>query len=158
LPEKPFLEDEAFYRALLRTDARVRQSPHVKVFTSTRTNGRVAVGFSEQLRYWAALDQSGNEQLVEPVEAILAKFRNRQKLRLWWQAQGQLSCPDDIVQIAQNLLVDANWLTTEIEKCRFFGQLWEKVEEAIARGPWAEQWTPVSITTAIQDLRTFVRS
>ncbi|GAB3893238.1 glycosyltransferase family 2 protein [Spirosoma agri] len=158
LPEKPFLEDEAFYKALLRTDARVRQSPHVKVFTSTRTNGRVAVGFSEQLRYWAALDQSGNEQLVEPVEAILSKFRNRQKLRLWWQAQGQLSRPDDIVQIAQDLLVDANWLMTEIEKSRFFGQLWEKVEEAIARGPWAEQWTPVPITAAIQDLRTFVRS
>lgn len=42
LPQKPFLEDAAFYRALLRTDAKVRQSPRVKVFTSTRQQGRVS--------------------------------------------------------------------------------------------------------------------
>ncbi|QIP15922.1 glycosyltransferase family 2 protein [Spirosoma aureum] len=158
LPEKPFLEDEAFYKALLRRDARVRQSPAVKVFTSTRMDGRVAVGFSEQLRYWADLNQAGKQQIVEPVDAIITKFQNRQKLRVCWQNRQQSLCMNALAQIALDLRLDVNWLHDEIRGNSFFGQLWERIEEKMAQGDWAKHWPLVPITTAIQHLRHFCKS
>jgi glycosyltransferase involved in cell wall biosynthesis len=157
LPEKPFLEDEAFYKALLRMDARVRQSPAVKVFTSTRMDGRVAVGFSEQLRYWADLNQAGKQQIVEPGDAIITKFQNRQKLRVWWQIKEQSPDINELVPIAQALRLEANWLSDEISRSCFFGQLWERIEEKMAQGDWAKHWPLVPITTAIQHLRHFCK-
>ena len=155
LPERPFLEDEAFYRALLRTDAKVRQSPHVKVFTSTRTEGRVKVGFSEQLRYWANLSQTNQCQLAEPAEAVILRLRNRQKLRQCWKQRPHADTA--IRAIATDLLVEADWLARELQKSCFFGQLWEKVEEKMATGPWTTRWQPVPITTSIQEFRAFLR-
>lgn len=157
LPEKPFLEDEAFYRALLRTDAKVRQSPHVKVFTSTRTQGRVAVGFSEQLRYWANLSQSKQCQVAEPAEAVVIRLRNRHKLRQCWQQQ-QPTGTTLRTAIAAELMIDPDWLARELQSSSFFGQLWEKVEEKMASGPWTTYWQPVPITTGIQKLRTFLKT
>jgi glycosyltransferase involved in cell wall biosynthesis len=155
LPEKPFLEDEAFYRALLRTDAKVRKSPHVKVFTSTRTQGRVAVGFSEQLRYWGRLRQSNQCQVAEPAEAVVIRLRNRHRLRHCWEQR----ISDLAMQavIASELMIDADWLSHELQGNTFFGQLWEKVEDQMALGPWTAHWIPVPITTGIQTLRTFLK-
>ncbi|UHG92847.1 glycosyltransferase [Spirosoma oryzicola] len=157
LPEKPYLEDEAFYKALLRMDAKVRQSPHVKVFTSTRTDGRVDIGFSEQLRFWANLDHSGKDQLVEPPAALILKFRNRQKLRAYWHNRSQATGLNDLTPIAQELCIDDQWLKIELKMNPFFGQLWEKVEAKMQQGQWSACWQLVPITTAIQDLRTFLR-
>jgi glycosyltransferase involved in cell wall biosynthesis len=155
LPDKPFLEDEAFYRALLRTDAKVRKSPHVKVFTSTRTQGRVAVGFSEQLRYWGRLRQSNQCQVAEPAEAVVIRLRNRNRLRHCWEQR----ISDLAVQtaIASELMIDADWLTRELQRSPFFGQLWEKVEDQMALGPWTARWIPVPITAGIQALRSFLK-
>ena len=158
LPEKPFLEDEAFYRALLRTDAKIRQSPQVKVFTSTRQQGRVAVGFSEQLRYWSKLNQLSKCQLAEPAEAVILRLRNRQALRVCWQMRDQAGRADVLTEIAQALMIDANWLWQEVQKSQYFGQLWEKVEQKLATGRWTGQWQPVSIITAIQALREYLNA
>lgn len=156
LPEKPFLEDAAFYRALLRTDAKVRQSPHVKVVTSTRQQGQVAVGFSEQLRYWATMSRSSRCQIAEPADAVVLRLRSRQALRRCWQQRAQLSHADELAGIAQNLLLDPQWLYRETQKSSFFGQLWEQVEKKMAQGPWAKSWTFVPITSAIQHLREYL--
>ncbi|SDY49077.1 glycosyltransferase [Hymenobacter psychrophilus] len=83
LPVVPFLEDEALYQALLRHDLRVRHSPAVRVFTSGRQQGRVAVGLSWQLREWARL---GAQQLLVPDPATLVHELNlRRRLRQQWQ-------------------------------------------------------------------------
>ncbi|UFH56943.1 glycosyltransferase family 2 protein [Spirosoma sp. KNUC1025] len=154
LPKRPFLEDEAFYRALLRMDAKVRKSPSVKVFTSSRMEGRVAVGFSEQLRYWSAMNQTNQCQMAEPAEAVIIRLRNRRRLRQCWQMH-----PQDWVtlqQIAGDLRIDPHWLLHELERSRYFGELWEKIDEKMATGLWASHWQPVPITTAIRAIRTYL--
>ncbi len=156
LPEIPFLEDEAFYRALIRMDAKVRKSPHVKVYTSTRMQGRVAVGFSEQLRYWATMDQSNQCQLAEPAKAVIIRLQNRQRLRLYWQLRDQSTDTNLFEEIAHNLHIDPNWLMEQADTSKFFGELWEKVDEKMATGPWATRWQAVPITTAIRDMRNYL--
>lgn len=153
LPQVPHLEDEAFYRALLRIDAKIRKSPHVKVLTSSRMEGRVAVGFSEQLRYWKTLNQRGQCQLAEPAEAVVIRLRNRQRLRACWQDRTQT---DPLRTVARELGIDYRWLAYELTENQYFGQLWEKVEQAITAGRWSKIWQPVPITTAIHGLRTFL--
>ena len=156
LPQKPYLEDEAFYKALLRTDAKVRQSPQVKVTTSTRQDGRVAIGFSEQLRYWSVMVRQNKCQVAEPAEAVILRLRNRQHLRAYWNARTQPD-PDALLSIATDLLLDPAWLYRMVQKCTFFGQFWEQVEKKMATGSWSKQHRSVSITTAIQGLRKFLR-
>lgn len=83
LPVVPYLEDEALFQSLLRHDLPVRHSPAVRVYTSGRQQGRVAVGLSWQLREWASL--GGREDLVpDPVEYV-AELRLRRELRQHWQ-------------------------------------------------------------------------
>ncbi len=154
LPEKPFLEDEAFYKALVRTDAKIRQSPHVKVITSSRMQGRVAVGFSEQLSCWSKMQQANQCQVAEPAEAVITRLRNRQRLRHYWQTRGQSASLYPLQTVASELFIDPAWLVNKARESRFFGELWEKVEEKMATGKWATQWQPVPITMAIQELRS----
>ena len=157
LPEKPYLEDEAFYKALLRTDAKVRQSPYVKVFTSTRMEGRVGIGFSEQLRYWSKMVRLSKGQVAEPAEAVILKFRSRQRLRTYWNARNQAGHVDALLPVAADLLLDPEWLNRMVQKSLFFGQLWEQVEKKMTTGDWARKWKPVPITTGIQAMRAFLR-
>lgn len=158
LPEKPFLEDEAFYKALVRTDAKIRQSPHVKVFTSTRMQGRVAVGFSEQLRYWSRMQKANQCQLAEPPAAVITRLRTRQQLRACWQTRSQTAAATALETMADALFIDPAWLSNEMQKSHFFGEFWEKVDEKMATGQWATQWQPMPITAAIQELRTYLKS
>lgn len=156
LPETPFLEDEAFYRALVRIDAKVRKSPRVKVVTSSRMQGRVAVGFSEQLRYWSTMNEANQCQLAEPAAAVLRRLQNRQRLRLVWQQHDPYSTMPLIEQIANELLIDTDWLVGQVQRTRFFGALWESVEAKMTSGRWATQWPSVSITVAIRDMRNYL--
>ena len=156
LPETPFLEDEALYQAMMRMDAKVRKSPDVKVFTSSRMQGRVAVGFSEQLRYWSAMKQANQCQLAEPAEAVIIRFRNRSLLRTCWQTRGQDTATNRLQRIAEELRIDADWLINEVRQSRFFGEMWEKIDKKMAIGSWATHWQPVPITVAIQTMRTYL--
>jgi hypothetical protein len=155
LPAVPHLEDEALYRALLRVDARVRQSPAVRVFTSTRTQGRVAIGFSEQLRYWDKMNQNGCGQVVEPATAIIRKIRARRQLRACWQQPISLS-NSALCAVAKALSLDPRWLISQLTECRYFGQLWERVEQQIADTNCGN-CKPEPITDAIARLRAFLR-
>lgn len=157
LPQLPYLEDEAFYRALLRTDARIRKSPQVRVFTSTRMAGRVEVGFSQQLAYWADMNGAGREQVVEPAEAVVTRIRNRQRLRFCWQAQAFSRAQEHLRLVAEELRLDPHWLAQEVTKHPFFGQLWERVETELTPGRWVAAWPLSPITQAIQELRAYIR-
>jgi hypothetical protein len=154
LPKVPHLEDEALYRALLRVDARVRKSPTVRVFTSARLAGRVAVGFSEQLRHWAGQNQAGCEQMVPSVPAALRLFRARQHLRRAW-AESE-NTPG---LMAANRLLDLNpvWLAYQLADCGYFGQVWERVEAELQQTNWFSQWPAQPIDEAIAALRSFTQ-
>lgn len=158
LPDVANLEDEALYRALLRTDTPVRKSPHVLVTTSTRMQGRVDVGFSEQLRYWASLNQKQQCQLVESPDALVCRFQNRRQLRRLWQ-QRKNSVPSiDLNAVAISLSIDAEWLYCQFNEAAYFGQLWEIVEARIDSSIWANRWPCVPIKTAIAQLRQMVNA
>ena len=154
LPDVANLEDEALYKALLRTDTRIRKSPRVLVTTSTRMQGRVEVGFSEQLRYWDTLNQTQQCQLVESPDALVCRFQNRQHLHQLWRQQHKSSpiC-GTLFTIAARLMVDAVWLHCRFSEAIYFGQLWEDVEARMATGAWARHWPPVPIKAAIAQLR-----
>ena len=158
LPNVPHLEDEALYRALLRTDTPIRKSPQVRVTTSTRTMGRVDVGFSEQLRYWEALNETSQSQLVEAPQAIHQRLMNRYRLRIIWQKRHISQPIDELICIADKLMVDADWLIGQLNEATYFGQLWETVEGRQATGPWASYWQPVPVKTAISELRLLIHS
>ncbi|MVM38100.1 glycosyltransferase [Spirosoma sp. HMF3257] len=158
LPNVPYLEDEALYKALVRMDTRIRKSPQVRVMTSSRMQGRVEVGFSEQLRYWETMNQARKCQVVEAAGAIVQRIQNRQRLREIWQNRAtQVQIPE-LDEIAANLLIDSDWLCCQVVKSCYFGQLWERVEEQLATGKWASVWPLVPITTAIDELRLFLRT
>lgn len=158
LPHVSHLEDEALYRALIRTDTPIRKSPHVRVTTSTRLYGRAEVGFSEQLRYWEALNQTHRCQLVEPAGAVIQRLRSRHQLRRFWQLSMRERSAAQLKIIASDLMIDAAWLGDQIEQSRYFGQLWEAVETQLTTGDWTTHWPLMPIETAIRELRLFLRS
>jgi glycosyltransferase involved in cell wall biosynthesis len=157
LPQVPYLEDKAFYNALIGIDAKVRKSNAVKVYTSTRMAGRVEVGFSEQLKKWNGLARKHAAQLVEPAEALLIKFKNRFALRKCRQIYLKTGrCPKEVISIARALSISAVWLKIQLENSRYFGCLWQQVEKKMVDGKWNAIWKPVPITIAIAELRLFI--
>ena len=158
LPNVPHLEDEALYRALLRTDTPIRKSPQVRVTTSTRTRGRVDVGFSEQLRYWEGLNETSQCQLVEAPQAIYRRLVNRHRLRIIWQKRHINQSADGLTRVATDLMVDACWLRGQLNQATYFGQLWENIENRQATGPWASYWQSVPVKAAISELRLLIQS
>jgi hypothetical protein len=121
LPPEPWLEDIAFYQALLRVDARLRHSLRVRVATSPRPLGRTGFGFAVQLNEYAAMGRAGVPFLVEPPAAFEARVRLRAELRECWR-RGRLT-----PGLARRLGVDATWLATRLA-APAFGALWEAVE------------------------------
>ena len=156
LPDVPHLEDEALYTALVRTDTRIRKSPHVRVTTSTRMQGRVAIGFSEQLRCWDAQNQANQCQLVEAPDVIICRLRNRNRLRVVWQNHLTKPVSVELQRIASELLIDADWLRHQLKQAPYFGQLWVAVETQMATSKWASYWPPVPIALAINKLRSYL--
>jgi glycosyltransferase involved in cell wall biosynthesis len=154
LPEVPFLEDSAFFQALNCIDARIRKSCRVKVYTSDRQQGRVEVGFSEQLKKWNEQKQQCRPQMVESVQAELMKYECRKLLRLSWKyyhQYGRLNKPT-ILKVARLLSISADWLFTQIIGVDYFGKLWQQVEADLSL-KWNHQWKPLPISEAITYLR-----
>jgi len=154
LPEVPYLEDEAFYKALVRVDARVRKSPLVRVTTSARMQGRVAVGFSEQLRCWATMNKNGQCQLAEPAGAWAVKFICRHKLRHLWDNRWGANLEAPLADIATQLCISADWLSETVHHYRYFGEFWQVVEQQMVKEQtWGKKWPLVPINEAITELR-----
>lgn len=157
LPQVPYLEDNAFLDALNSIDAKVRRSNQVKVYTSTRTQGRVPIGFSEQLNVWKNLAASSATQLAEPADASIIKLQNRAALRNYRNhfLQTNIHTPH-LKNVAQSLSIKHVWLQQQLEACNYFGALWQKVEQNMVSGTWSKKWQAVPITNAIHDLRLFI--
>lgn len=160
LPQVPHLEDNAFYQALQQMDIRIRKTPAVKAYTSTRLSGRVAVGFSEQLKKWSGYIKNGHMQEAEPAAAWLIKFRCKRMLRECRNQYLQHGFYDQqlLQAVAQDLLLDPKWLHEALIGNPYFGLLWENVRLEFGSGKWCKKWELVHITQAINDLRSFVNN
>ncbi|EOR93658.1 hypothetical protein ADIARSV_3167 [Arcticibacter svalbardensis MN12-7] len=157
LPQVPNLEDMAFHQALIRHDAKIRKSFNVKVYTSSRIQGRVDIGFSEQLRQWT-LDSAANKtQQVESVEIQLRKFKLRKRLRkCWLEFQNRGLPQQELIDLASLLKFKIEWLHTQFTTAPYFGILWEAVEKALHQAHWQQSQRPQPIMKAIHELRTFI--
>ncbi|SMB87499.1 glycosyl transferase family 2 [Hymenobacter roseosalivarius DSM 11622] len=163
LPAVSFLEDEALVRALRRHDISVRHSPQVRVLTSDRQQGRVAVGLSWQLRLWATMGEEQQEPLVESGPCLVALWQARQTLRTHWQAS-RTSLPAAIGnhgfsnELAATLHVPVVGLIKAFYRLSTFGELWEWVQTQQHKTTrWVRHWPLVPLSQARAELRQLVR-
>ena len=157
LPVVPYLEDDALVRALHRVDARVRRSKAVRVYTSARLQGRVAVGLSWQLQQWANQRKVGCCQLVEDPALSLTRFHLRHDLRLTWTQRTQPGNLTRLAPLARQLNVSTNWLMGQMATCTYFGRYWEIIDARFNTIMQSAQPAAVPITGAIAWLRARVR-
>jgi len=160
IPKIRCLEDMAFHKALIKHDARIRKSFKVKVYTSARLDGRVSIGFSEQLKKWADEEQNNIPQMVEHVDISLSLFTIRARLRKLWQA-GKLNEASDIHEItilAHLLETEPEWLQHHLSCCKYFGEFWELIsnDHLSCKPKQTEHLQPVQ--KAIEQLRRFVKN
>jgi len=149
-------EDVAFYRALVRVNARFRHSPMVRAVTSARQTGRTNMGLANQLSEWAVMGRQSQPFLVESAAAIETRLRTRYGLRmLWWRMlNGYQPTKSDVAPLANNLGVATVWLTHELTLPHTFGLLLERIEQRQQEeGVWLKRWPLVDIKQAIYDLR-----
>ena len=158
LPVLPFLEDENFRKALIRIDARIRRSPHVKVYTSSRESGQVDFGFSIQLNEWRKMKLEGKKIFVEAPGSLIIKFNARKQLRELFNDYLLTNTLDvlRLKQLARSLFLDEEWLQLKIITATYFGSLWEDTEMALSVQKWNERHPGISIDTAIGDLRNLL--
>ncbi len=154
LPVLPFLEDEAFSRALHRIDAKVKRSTFVKVYTSSRLHGRVKVGLSAHLAHLGEMKKKSVPQYVESLQTLTEKWKIKRQLHQCWRLRKKdesfASC---IHFIANAVGVSPKWLLTEMVVSLYFGEFWEKVEHKMYQGEWKKRQVPVPIEKAIEELR-----
>ncbi|QJX47251.1 glycosyltransferase [Hymenobacter taeanensis] len=154
LPVVPYLEDEALYQALLRHDLCLRHSPEVRVYTSGRQKGRVAVGLSWQLRQWAKLGQLAQEPLVESPARLVKEWKARCALRALWQGRPAGTLAETLPTLAASMSLPLKTLERQMHSCLTFGQLWSWVRRYWARnGRWEAQWPAMALTDALAYLR-----
>jgi glycosyltransferase involved in cell wall biosynthesis len=151
------LEDMAFHQALIRCDARIRRSLAAKVLTSARFNGRVIIGFSEQLKKWSDETQEKIPQIVESTRSFIYTCYLKGQLKAHWSKKNNLSDYLSIEQLATALGVTTGWLKYHLLSHVFFGACWEEI--------WAisplkqdidHQYEPIQ--HAISNLKNFVKN
>ncbi|QRR01462.1 glycosyltransferase [Dyadobacter sandarakinus] len=158
LPIVPFLEDVAFHKALISHDARIRNSFDVKVYTSSRRDGRVHIGFSEQLRRWQHDEKLYQMQMVEDVQVLLHMYQTRSILRKMWSSyqQTRIVHPHDVRQAASMLEMDLTKLENLMVESAYFGQFWHTLLQVTAHSQ-NRTVTFQPIKQAIMQLRKFVK-
>jgi hypothetical protein len=149
-------EDVAFYQALVRSNARFRHSPLVKVITSARRSGRATQGLANQLNEWSKMGQSHQPYLVESAAAVLTRLESRCQLRSLWHShlEGYALEMSEVLRLAEVLGVSGRWLIDQLLQPCTFGDLFEQIEQQQQSGIWAERWQRVRIETAIAALRS----
>lgn len=161
LPPVRTPEDVAFYRALVRVNARFRHSSLVRVITSARQIGRTSIGMANQLSKWAEMGRKQQSFLVESAAAIETRFVARRQLRVMWSCalNGYQPNHPTVASLAQMLGVSAQWLVQKLTQPYTFGELFELIEERQQEeGIWASRWKFVEIEQAIGDLRLRLES
>lgn len=160
LPVLPYLEDENFRKALIRIDARIRRSPFVKVYTSSRESGQVDFGFSIQLNEWTKMNLEGKKMLVEPMGSLIIKFNAKKALRelfIEYNMHNTLNLKK-LKSLARSLFLDEEWLSLKITSALYFGALWEETETNLSMQKWEERHPVVHIDTAIGHLRDLLNT
>ncbi|MBE9584230.1 glycosyltransferase [Mucilaginibacter sp. JRF] len=156
IPAIPYLEDEEFRKALYRIDAKVRKSPLVKVYTSARLIGKVDFGFSVQLQQWGLMTLENQQQQVEPLISLIKKTTLKNTLRQLWNIKSELLIDDSRLEASSaELMLDLQWLYVNIENCGYFGELWELIEEQLAKGNWRKLNALEPITQVISHFRQY---
>ncbi|MCX2574142.1 glycosyltransferase [Pedobacter sandarakinus] len=134
LPVIPFLEDEEFRKALNRVDAKIRHSPHVRIYTSARMDGRVKFGFSVQLKNWSEMSLRCEEEQVESIDTLLFKFELKNRLRQIWNAGLALSpAQSSFSELAKWAKLNHLSLMDIAYSSVYFETIWENVEELLHR-------------------------
>lgn len=158
LPVIPFLEDEAFSRALYRVDARVRKSSAVKVFTSSRIRGRVKAGLSVHLKNLGKMEQRMVTVRVESLKTLMERWNTKRALRECWGLRKQkkpfTSCLSNIGAI---IGISPKWLLAEMDISMYFGEFWEKTEFKMYTGKWKKRQKAIPISQAIGELRCYLK-
>jgi glycosyltransferase involved in cell wall biosynthesis len=154
LPQVECLEDMAFHKALMLHDAKIRRSYKVKVYTSARQDGRVSVGFSEQLKKWSVEQEADIPQLVEHVKYSLSLFRLRGKSRLIWKLTKteHLADEEEYYRLATELKIEDKSLRSQLQSSTYFGEFWDTVSSHITQ----DQPQLQPIDDAIHQLRDFI--
>jgi len=147
LPQIPCLEDVAFLQKLELKDAKIRRSPHLKVFTSARKVGRVDKGLSQQLAWFESLGSKHQEQVVECAESVISRIRIRKSLFNFWKGQ-KLDWLKNQFEIAA--------LQKWLDESQYFGEFWMKAHEDLKKRNWFEQWEPVNIEKALEDMEFYI--
>lgn len=157
IPEVNCLEDMAFHAALLRCDARIRRSPQVKVVTSARFDGRVAVGFSEQLKKWSQETEESVPQIVENSQLSIFSCYIKSQLYAVWKTEKKIRPTAVIENLAISLGVAADWLENQMYSHEYFGAFWETAWNASSMCKH-QQAAFEPIQSAIKSLRKFTRN
>lgn len=156
LPKVKFLEDIAFFELLQKLDARVRHSPTVKVFTSSRRVGRSEVGLSFQLDQWKTLCEAGEDFLVESARSIVERFTAKKLLRGIWRefAENQKVNLAEIKNVSEKIFVGEKFISEEMKKQKTFGAFYESLLiEQNRKGEWARKFPPVALFAALEKLK-----
>ena len=155
LPPLRSSEDVALYDALMRTDARFRHSPRVRVITSARAVGRAEAGLSARLTQLNAMSQKQQSILVEPAELVAIRFYLRRGLRYLWQNR-TTGFSQGLPLLAQKLDLRSKVLQEIILRSPTFGLLVEQIGQMQDREWLARKWQKVTISRAIADMNTMV--
>lgn len=149
LPPRRRLEDLAFVHALVRIDARIRYSPHVRATTSARVSARVEGGFGTFIAGLQACARRGESFTVEHPQLTLDNLTCRAALRRIRAGEERF---DDVAQVAAILnLPPEDWLP-EVERTTPLGTICERL--ARRAQPLRRAYRDVRVEAAIDAVRT----
>ncbi len=153
LPPRRYLEDLAFYDALLRRDMRLRHSNKVTVLTSGRLVGRTRAGLSAQLSEWAKRGKNALRMPVESGAFLEHMFASRHLLRLLWlnyRQTGELPSAD-LRELSAKTGIKASHVIAELPVTRFFGLLVERLRfYEVCRKTWPD-WVRLAPLRSVTD-------
>lgn len=158
VPDVPYLEDEALVRALERADLRVRRSPQVRVVTSSRLDGRAAVGLSWQLRQWTDAVPCPPDPLVEDPCRYAQALSARAVLRQAWQRHGARLAAELPVELEADLGVAPGSVERAAQSAQTFGAFWQDLDaQRSAAAGTGQRPAQIALSQALPALRSLIR-
>ncbi len=155
IPAVRYLEDEALIDSLRRADLRIRHSPRVRVVTSPRSQGRVEVGLSWQLRQWEQTDEDSAPPMVDDADALAARWAARRLLRAHRSGSSTLDWEAVCDRVRHCYDVEASWLRAQVGSAETFGSLWEDIE---SHGPRVKPPPQVPLRQAIERTHALIHA
>ena len=155
LPPHRFLEDIAFYQALIKRDIPFRHSNKVRVFTSARLSGRSNVGLSWQLREWENNGEDESRLMVESAAFLEYLFNSRHRLRTVWKTvHGHEPVPDaSIAAIALMIGIKPDLLRFQLNSAPYFGLLLEQIDfYETCRKSWPDDRRLAPLKNAVREM------